>query len=309
MTILLLESIHPAAHALLAAHDRVVLAPSPEAGAASADDSVVAILTRGRGRIAAELIERLPALCAVARCGVGLDNIDVGAARRRGVYVVYAPGSTTNALAEHTLLLMLAAARRLYTLAEAVRDGRWSVRDQYLGGELRGRTLGIVGLGAIGRRVAELAGAFGMRVLYWSRSSTDARYVRRALPALLAESDIVSLHVALTAETKHLIGADQLGQMKPGAILINTARGALIDQHALRAVLAEERLGYFAADVLDGEPPAPDDPLLRSDRVLLTPHTAALTDQTYEAMCVSTARNVLTILRGETPEEGAIFRS
>ena len=177
-----------------------------------------------------------------------------------------------------------------------------------MGAELRGKTLGIVGLGDIGRRVAELASAFQMHVAYWSRASADERYQSLALPDLLAEADVVSLHLALTPETRHIIGAAELGRMRPGAILVNTARGGLIDPAALRVVLLEGHLGYFAADVLDTEPPPPDDPLLASERVLLTPHTAALTDQTYRAMCVSTARNVLAILRGEAPQEKSVFR-
>ncbi|MBC8076945.1 MAG: phosphoglycerate dehydrogenase, partial [Chloroflexales bacterium] len=143
MTILLLESIHPAAHDLLASYDQVVLAPTPTAGEELArDQQTVAILTRGRGRITAALIHGLPHLRVVARCGVGLDNIDLDAAHARGIRVVYAPGSTTSTLAEHTLMLMLAAARRLHTLASAVHAGRWAERNQYLGAELRGKTLG-----------------------------------------------------------------------------------------------------------------------------------------------------------------------
>ncbi|MBC8074498.1 MAG: phosphoglycerate dehydrogenase, partial [Chloroflexales bacterium] len=195
-----------------------------------------------------------------------------------------------------------------HTLASAVHAGRWAERNQYLGAELRGKTLGILGLGDIGRRVAELATALGMHVVYWSRASSDARYQALALPELLAKADVISLHAALTPATHHLIGAAELEQLKPHAILINTARGGLIDQDALREALARGRLGYFAADVLDPEPPEPGDPLLTSERTLITPHTAALTDQTYRAMCLSTAGNVLAILRGEEPQERSIYR-
>jgi phosphoglycerate dehydrogenase-like enzyme len=309
MTILLLEPIHPAAHELLAAHDEVLLAASPAGPEADGSaQQVVAVLTRGRGRVTADLIARLPNLQVVARCGVGLDNIDLAAAQARGISVVYAPGSTTASLAEHTLMLMLASARRLYPIADAVHAGHWAARDQYMGQELRGKTLGIVGLGAIGRRVAELGEAFQMRVSYWSRSSREPRYTALALPELLASADVISLHSALTATTRHLIGAAELALMKPSAILINTARGGLIDQAALRAALERGQIGLFAADVLDPEPPAGDEALLTNERTLITPHIAAITDITYQAMCVSTASNVLAILRGEPPQAQAVYR-
>jgi D-3-phosphoglycerate dehydrogenase len=309
MSILLLEPIHPAAIELLAAHDEVVQAESPaEPEAGGSAQQVVAVITRGRGRVTADLIERMPNLQVVARCGVGLDNIDLAAAKARGLSVVYAPGSTTASLAEHTLMLMLAAARRLYQMADAVHAGRWEVRNQYMGLELRGKTLGIIGLGDIGRRVAQLAEAFQMRVVYWSRSSREPRYEALALPELLASADVVSLHTALTAETRQLIGAVELASMKPDAILINTARGALIDQAALRVALERSQIGLFAADVLDPEPPELGEALLTSERTLITPHIAAITDVTYEAMCVSTARNVLAILRGEPPQAQSIYR-
>jgi D-3-phosphoglycerate dehydrogenase / 2-oxoglutarate reductase len=263
---------------------------------------VVAILTRGHGRISAALIERFPSLRVVARCGVGLDNIDLAAAAARGIPVVYAPGSTTNAVAEHTVMLMLAAARRLRQVTEAVHNGHWEVRQNYRAAELNGRTLGIVGLGSIGRRVAELAAALGMRVITWSRSRPLL-----SLEEVVREADVVSLHVALTPETRHLIGARELAVMKPGSILINTARGAVIDQRALAAALEQGRPAFFAADVLDLQPPDADEPLLRSERTLFTPHIAALTDRTYRTMCVSTAENVLAILRGEQPAAGSVY--
>lgn len=307
MTILLLERLHADAEALLAAHD-TLLAP------AALDEAhrlagVTAILTRGKGRVTAALLEGCPALRVVARCGVGLDNIDLAAAQARGVTVVYAPGSTTTAVAEHTVLLLLAASRRLHQLATAVDGGNWAVRDGYVATELAGKTLGIVGLGAIGRRVATIAQALGMRVVAASRSSQAAGIAALPLDALLGESDAVSLHVALTPETRGLLGERELALMRPGSLLLNTARGALIDQTALLTALDAGRPGYFASDVLATEPPEAGEPLLGHPHVLLTPHTAALTDATYRAMCVSTATNVLTVLRGEQPEPHSIYHS
>ena len=270
-------------------------------------EPVVAILTRGRGRVTRSLIDRCSNLRVVARAGVGVDNIDLAAANERALPVIYAPNSTTSTVAEHTLMLMLASARRLLALGSAVQDGNWEIRDGYEGVELAGKTVGILGMGAIGRRVAMLAEAFGMRVLYWSPSSRNPRYQYFPMERVLAEADIVTIHVELNSATHHLIGGRELALMRPGAILINTARGAIIDQHALTEALLQKRLGAFATDVLEEEPPRHNDPLLTSDRVLITPHVAALTDATYRTMCLRTAANVLAVLRNEEPEEEAIY--
>jgi D-3-phosphoglycerate dehydrogenase / 2-oxoglutarate reductase len=308
MTILLLESLHADAHCLLADYGPVHLVEDwADLAAFVATHRVDAILTRGRGRITADLIDACPDLSVVARCGVGLDNIDVAAAARRAIPVIYAPGSTTNAVAEHTILLMLALARRLRPLVNAVAVGNWGVRDGYSGMELAGKTLGIVGMGSIGRRVAELASTLGMTVHYWSLRSRDERFSFRPLDLLLRDADIITLHLSLTSQTRHLIGPTQLALMKPSALLINTARGVIIDQQALCEALDAGKLGGFAADVLAVEPPDPTDPLLHSDKTLITPHTAVLTDATYRTICVRTAGNVLAVLRGDAPEAASLF--
>lgn len=298
MTIVLLETIHPDAEALLAAHDRVVLAESPgDLGTRIPYSEIVAILTRGRGQIRRPLLEACPNLRVVARCGVGLDNIDVAVAQERGIAVERAPGSTTIAVAEHTILLMLALARRLNALADAVKAGNWAVRNHYEGHDLYGKTLGIIGMGAIGQRVAALATAFGMEVCYWNRTPRTLPYRQVDLPTLLRQADVVSLHSALAPETHHLLGERELTLLKPTAMLINTARGTIIDPDALRTAIMAGRLAGFGADVLDQEPPDPTDPLLAHERVLITPHTSALTAETYRAMCIQTVQNVLAVLR------------
>lgn len=298
MTIVLLETIHPDAEALLAAHDRVVLAESPgDLGTRIPYSEIVAILTRGRGQIRRPLLEACPNLRVVARCGVGLDNIDVAVAQERGIAVERAPGSTTIAVAEHTILLMLALARRLNALADAVKAGNWAVRNHYEGHDLYGKTLGIIGMGAIGQRVAALATAFGMEVCYWNRTPRTLPYRQVDLPTLLRQADVVSLHSALAPETHHLLGERELTLLKPTAMLINTARGTIIDPDALRTAIIAGRLAGFGADVLDQEPPDPTDPLLTHERVLITPHTSALTAETYRAMCIQTVQNVLAVLR------------
>ncbi len=299
MTVLLLESLHPAAEELLAAHGTVVRAAAPSApGPLLPYGEVSAIITRGRGPVTAELIARCPQLRVIARAGVGVDNVDLAAARARGLAVLYAPGANTATTAEHAIALLLALARRIPEAARAVAEGRWEERGGYAGDEACGKTLGIVGYGEIGRRVARIATALGMQVTVASRPGLTCEHPLLPLPELLRRSDFVSLHLPLTPDTRNLIGAAQLALMKPGACLVNTARGALVDQRAVAAALALGALGGYAADVLDPEPPPADEPLLREPRALITPHVASLTAATYRELCLLTARNVLAQLRG-----------
>lgn len=308
--ILLLESLHPEAEALLAAQGTLLRAQDPNQPPTDLA-RVRAILTRGRGRIPDALLARCPTLRVIARAGAGLDNLDTAAAARRGIPVIFAPGANTNTVAEHTLALMLDLARGITRSARAVAAGRWEERANYRGDELSGLTLGIVGFGSIGRRVAALASAFGLRVLvaeHTSRQGSADAFPRLPLHELLAAADIVSLHLPLTPATRQLLGEREFARMKPGALLINTARGALIDMPALRAALASGTPGGFAADVLDPEPPRPDDPLLAAENVLLTPHVASLTAATYRRLCRTTAENVVRVLRGEAPDAACVFR-
>ncbi len=307
--ILLLESLHAEAEALLESAGPLLRAADPNEPPAELS-LVKAILTRGRGRIPETLLARCPALEVIARAGGGLDNLDTSAAARRGIRVIYAPGANTSTVAEHTLALMLDLARGITRTARAVAAGRWEERARYRGDELAGLTLGIVGFGSIGRRVATLATAFGMHVLaaaHRARPEAPDPYPRLPLRELLASSDIVTLHVPLRPATRNLHGAAELACMKRGALLVNTARGELVDTAALRAALARGALGGFAADVLDVEPPRPDDPLLASEKVLLTPHVASLTAASYRALCRFTAENVVRVLRGETPDPRSVF--
>jgi D-3-phosphoglycerate dehydrogenase len=309
MTILLLESLHPEAEALLAGVDDVVRAADPNAP--DCDFAAVrAILTRGRGRIPETLLARCPALRVIGRAGVGLDNLDTAAAQRRGLPVVFAPGGNTSTVAEHTLALILDLVRGVTRSALQVAAGRWEERAGYRGNEIRGLVLGVLGFGAIGQRVARLADAFGMRVLVLAHRdrAVPAPFAAAPLLDLLRAADVVTLHLPLSPATKGLLGERELAAMKATAYVVNTARGALIDGNALREALAAGRLAGFAADVLEQEPPAADDVLLRSERVLLTPHTASLTAATYRAMCLDTARNVAAILRGGAPEPRSLFR-
>jgi phosphoglycerate dehydrogenase-like enzyme len=295
--IVLLESVHPDALAMLEARDEVRQMADPLVlDGDVARDRVRAVLTRGRGRITAAMLDELPDLVVVARCGAGLDNVDVAAATERGIAVVNAPGVTTAAVAEHAVMLMLGLARRITVLDAAVKAGRWSVRDGYTGSDLRGRRLGIIGLGAIGRRVAALGRALDMDVVYWSRASSDDDLARLELDELLASSDIVQVCVALTDETRHLLDARRLALMPPHALLVNTARGSIVDHQAIVSLVRAGMLGGYATDVWDPEPPPADAVAALGDRLLVTPHVAAITDVTYREICVRTVERVLAAL-------------
>ncbi|MET0909861.1 MAG: NAD(P)-dependent oxidoreductase [Ilumatobacteraceae bacterium] len=299
--IFLLESIHPDAVALLEKRGEVRLSADPLVVDSDVQrGGVEAILTRGRGRITAAMLDEFPDLVVVGRCGAGLDNIDVAAAAERGIAVVNAPGATTAAVAEHAVLLMLGLARRITALDAAVKAGNWSVRDGYTGAELRGKRLGVVGLGSIGRRVAELGRAFEMEVVYWSPTSRGEGLTRVGLDELLASSDVVQVCIALATGTHHLLDARRLGLMGPLALLVNTSRGAIVDHQALIAAITSGRLAGYATDVWDPEPPPDADLAELGDRVLVTPHVAAITDVTYRQICVTTVEAAIAALTVQT---------
>jgi D-3-phosphoglycerate dehydrogenase len=295
--ILLLENVHPDALTMLEGADEVRQVADPLVIDADVPRrGVTVMLTRGRGRISAATLDEFPDLVVVGRCGAGLDNIDVAAAAERGIAVVSAPGATTAAVSEHAVLLMLGLARRMVTLDAAVKAGNWSVRDGYMGADLGGKRLGVVGLGAIGSRVAALGRAFAMEVVYWSATSRDDHFQFLELDELLATSDVVQVCLALAAETRHLLDARRLALMQPTALLVNTSRGAVVDHRALVAAIAGSQLGGYATDVWDPEPPPTADVARLGDRLLITPHVAAITDITYREICVRTAEAVLAAL-------------
>lgn len=305
--IVLLETVHPVAQQLLETADDVVLVDEvPTLGPELERDDVRAVVTRGRGRVDAELVSRLPGLEVVARCGAGLDNIDTEAAARAGVAVVHAPGSTTPAVVEHAVMLMLGLARRLVELDGAVKSGNWAVRDDYEGVEMRGKRLGVVGLGAIGTRIAGIGNALGMDVVCASRTDRGGDVPRLELRELLETSDVVQLCVPLTEETRSLIGTAEFAVMKPGALMVNTARGAIVDADALAHALDAGRLGGYAADVWDPEPPTVGDASTHR-RTLVTPHVAGLTDVTYREICVRPAEAVVAVLTGIDPDPRCLF--
>lgn len=242
-----------------------------------------------------------PRLRMIQHQGVGYDNIDLAACRARRIPVGLTPEGTTIGVAEHTLLMILALYKQLVTAANAAREGRWlrwELRPTSY--ELAGKTLGLVGFGRIGREVARRAAAFDARVLYFDPpvSSSEAKRVD-TLDALLQASDIVSLHVPLTAESRHLIGTSSLAQMKRGAVLINTARGGLVDEAALAAALDSGHLAGAGLDVLNQEPPPANHPLLQCPNVLVTPHISAGTRDALVTKMRAAFANLLRHTRGE----------
>jgi D-3-phosphoglycerate dehydrogenase len=195
----------------------------------------------------------------------------------------------------------------MYQSVAQVKAGNWNWRNGYQGDELAGKTLGILGLGNIGFRVASLAEAFGMKVVYWNRSEKHTPYQALALEEVLQQADVVSLHLPLTSATEEILGEKELALLPPHALLINTARGSLVNQTALVKALDAGTLAGYGADVLTTEPPAPDDPLAQHPRALITPHVGSLTTTTYVQMCVQTVQNVLAVLGGEPPVPESIF--
>jgi glyoxylate reductase len=241
-------------------------------------------------------------LKVVANFAVGHDNIDVEAARERGVRATNTPDVLTNATAELAIALMLAAARRIAEADALTRSGRWPPEDQILGRELAGATVGLVGFGRIARRVMELLRCFDVRPLFTSRSEAPARHgaERRDLGELLADSDFVSLHVPLTSETRHLIDATRLAQVKPGAILVNTSRGAVVDTPALVDALRSGHLGAAGLDVYEDEPHVPRS-LRELPNTVLLPHLGSATGATRDAMARLCVENVIAVIEGREP--------
>lgn len=244
----------------------------------------------------------------VANVAVGYDNIDVETAKARGIVVTNTPGVLTESTADLTFALILACARRVPEAERFLRRGDWRQWeiDLLSGRDVHGATLGIVGMGRIGRAVARRAAGFGMRVLYHARRGvdpqveTDLAIERCSFQDLLTESDFVSLHVPLTGETRDLIGRDELARMRDTAFLINTARGAVVDEDALVEALREDRIGGAGLDVFRTEPDC-DARLLAFENVVALPHIASATVATRTRMCVMAAENVLAMTRGEAP--------
>jgi D-3-phosphoglycerate dehydrogenase len=259
------------------------------------------LIVRSQVQVDAAAIAVATRLKVVGRAGVGVDNIDVDAATRAGVAVVNAPTANTIAAAEHTLALILALARHVAAADASLRRGEWR-RADFMGTELNGRTLGIVGLGRVGLAVADRARAFEMTLLgsdpLINADVATAHGVRLVeLDALLAASDVITLHVPLAAATRGLLGAQRLARVKSGALLVNVARGGIVDEAALADALASGRLGGAAIDVFEHEP-ARDSPLLSAPNTVLTPHLGASTAEAQARASLEVVEGVLDVLAG-----------
>jgi D-3-phosphoglycerate dehydrogenase / 2-oxoglutarate reductase len=308
MRILVVERIAREGLDLLAARHEVDerLGLDPEALRA-AIPPYAALIVRSQLQVDAALIAAGSNLRVVARAGVGLDNIDVGAARAAGLVVLNAPDGNTVAAAEHTLALLLAVARRIPAADASLKSGEWT-RSRFAGVELRGRTLGIVGLGRIGMAVAERARAFGMTIVghdpFVPAAVAAARGIEPlGLPELLDRADVVTVHVPLTPETANLIDAAAIDRLRPGAIVLNVARGGIVDEAALAAALADGRVAGAGIDVYEHEPPV-GSPLLTAANTVLTPHIAASTAEAQVAVGIEIAERVIAALEAlpaETP--------
>lgn len=306
--VVVLVPLEPALEARIEARCELVrvAARAPEGALAEALRDAEGLLVSNQQRVDEGLLALAPRLRVVAGVGVGYDRFDLAAATRRNVAVCNTPDVLTESVANLTLGLLLALSRRLFENERYARQG-WARRaaPPDLGFELAGRVLGIVGYGRIGREVARRARSFGLRLLWNDVSDplpADApRAEYRSLDALLAESDIVSLHVDLNPTSLHLIGAKQLARMKRSAWLVNTSRGPAVDQPALLRALGDGAIAGAALDVLEEEPPRADEPLLGLPNVLILPHIGTATHETRYAMRELAVRNLLAGVGGERP--------
>jgi phosphoglycerate dehydrogenase-like enzyme len=278
--------------------DAVLFVAEPNAA-----DLAVAVgaIARADAVVNAAFFDRAPRLRVVARTGVGVDLVDLEAAKARGITVVITPGSGTRAVAEGVLAMALHLVKRLGPLTDLVRDGRWAERSRVPVGDLDGATIGIVGYGRIGRRVGELAAAFGMRVLAHDPFSPPPPGLDCPnLGALAEASDVLTLHVPLTAQTRYLVDEGFLARVRPEAVLVNCGRGGLLDLDATLTALRAGRLAGVGLDVFDPEPP-PHHPLFDHPDVVLTPHLMGLTRRATAATFADAARGITDVLAGRRP--------
>ncbi|MGY8827025.1 MAG: hydroxyacid dehydrogenase [Candidatus Latescibacterota bacterium] len=270
---------------------------------AQADAALVRIYTVDESRLAAA-----PNLRVVGKHGVGLDNIDIAAAAQRKIAIVWTPEANADAVAQHALSLILGLSNRIKTADAALRQGHFNDRMQFSSLELRGRTLGIIGLGRIGSRVAKKAAlGLDMEVLAYDPYVDRPTYNGPAafvdeLEDLLARADFVTLHVPLTDETRNMINAERMAQMKDGAYLINTSRGAAVDEAALATALQSSHLAGAGIDVFATEPPHLEHPLQKAPNTLLTPHVAGLSDRALVQVATQAAQGIVDVLQGRRPQ-------
>jgi len=313
--VVLSEALPGAGMDLLASRADLRLAVAASASEAALwpllPEATAVVLVNEAPALGAAMIERAGSLRLACRNGAGYDNFDVAALTRRRIPLATTGDANADAVAEHALYLLLALFKNGPAHDRAVRSGRWS---RGIGGrELAGKTCAVVGYGRIGRRIARLAAAFAMRVMVVEPRLPDELasadgFETRTLAAALAEADALCLALPLGPSTRGLIGREALARMKPGAVLVNVARGPIVDQAALVEALAAGRLAGAGLDVLEQEPPAPADPLLALDTVVLTPHTAASCPEAVDRVAVACARIVLDFLDGRLDPAAVVNR-
>ena len=308
------DPIHPDVLTGLAETGAVYLGYGPQAVRYDdVRDDIDAVMLRTE-TFTAEMITGSPKLKIIARHGVGSDNVDIPAATEHGVWVTVTPGQNSQAVAEHVFALALALSRKVVAAATATRAGSWSdVKAGLVGSELSGKTLGLYGLGSIGTRVAKIANGFGMTVIVTDPYLTDEQVAQAGgrkvdLDELLTTADVISLHIPLTPATRHTINADAIAKMRPGTLLINTARGGLIDEQALIDALRSGHLGGAGVDVLDAENVDMKDPLPHNqlpldefDNLIVTPHVAGQTNESLRNVGDAALTCIRQALAGDTP--------
>lgn len=309
MKFLLFEPIHEAGLKVLSAAGEVRLASGTD------EDTIIAeigdidgVIVRAKGGLTRRIIEHAPKLRVAGRHGVGVDNIDLEAATEHGIQVVNTPYAVVEGVAEQTLGLMLAVSKRIVYTDARHRAGDFDVKYRTQGRELLGRTLGVIGFGRIGRRVAQVChAAFEMPILYYDVMTAPAEVERELgarrvpLDELLRTAEYISVHVPLLPETRKLIGEREFGLMRPDAMFFNTSRGAVVDEAALYRALKEGRIAGAGIDVYEQEPTAPDNPLFELDNVVVTPHVSTATEEGLVKMSL-VAEDVVAVLEGRPPK-------
>jgi D-3-phosphoglycerate dehydrogenase len=302
--VVLSDMIHADAVQLLRTSARVDILEDHDAAAQAGlvREMDAIIVRRPTFMVTRELMAAAPRLRVIGRHGAGVDNVDVDAATGAGIMVTYTPGANTASVAQLTIGLLLAVTRNIIPAHLSMAEGAWK-RDRYRGLELSGLTLGVIGVGRIGRAVAKIAAAMDMQVVGYDPYLTEwpLWVTRVALDDLLRESDVVTVHTPLTPETRGLVGRAQLATMKRGAVVVNTARGGIIDEAALCEALASGQIGGAGLDAFVAEPLPPDHPLCRAPNVVLTPHVGAVTDAALRRMGMTVAEDVLRFLAGRAP--------
>ncbi|HEX7561063.1 MAG TPA: hydroxyacid dehydrogenase [Candidatus Humimicrobiaceae bacterium] len=309
--VLLSQEIHKDAISFLKQKGfELFTAPSPE-------DEVIrkyitdvdGIIVRTATKLSRDTIFAASRLKVIARTGAGVDNVDVAAATEKNIPVCNTPEANIDSVAEHAVAFILALAKYLFNMDSAVRSGNFTVRNSYLPMDLEDKTLGLLGFGKIGRKVAGICSScFGMNIKFFDPYLGNDIKVNfpfekvGTISELFKVSDFVSIHIPFTKENYHMIGSECLNKMKSGAFLINTSRGGIIDEAALADALSLGTIAGAALDVFEDEPPKPDNPLLKAENIILTPHSAALTKESSRRMALHAAQGVADVLEGKTPQ-------